>query len=356
MNIRYKAIKSQHAVQQLLPFGEVRWDFYYNPLSRLIQTDFPDNTTARVEFDVWQQRNHDQNDCDTSSAHYNTPQVIDLDVLGRAFQINDDNGNTTTHEFYTTHNQLDITGRIVQVTDALERIMTVNVYALSEKHQLKVQNIDSATRWMLNDTLGNPRYVWDSRDHRIKTLYDALLRPTQMLLKTGNNPEIITQQIIYGTSSALNNIGQIIEIDAQDGKTSYAYDFKGNLTEQQKQFAQDYQNELDWSGSVTLLNALTIATTYDALNRPVTITQPDSTIITNVYDKGALLQAVASTGSATVSIQNITYNPRGQREDIYYGNNTKTKYYYNPLNFRITRILTTRNSAANNAVKSKYMA
>ena len=63
-----------------------------------------------------------------------------------------------------------------------------------------------------------------------------------------------------------------------------------------------------------------------------------------MYAKGALLQAVASTGSATVSIQNITYNPRGQREDIYYGNNTKTKYYYNPLNFRITRILTTRNS------------
>ena len=298
-----------------------------------------------------------QNDCDTQSPHYNTPQVVDMDVLGRPFQTKDDNGNTTTHEFYTTHNQLDITGRIVQVTDALERIMTVNVYALSEKHQLKVQNIDSATRWMLNDTLGNPRYVWDSRDHRIKTLYDALLRPTQMLLKTGNNPEIITQQIIYGTSSALNNIGQIIEIDAQDGKTSYAYDFKGNLTEQQKQFAQDYQNELDWSGTVTLINEIfTTQITSDALNRPVTITQPDSTIITNVYAKGALLQAVASTGSATVSIQNITYNPRGQREDIYYGNNTKTKYYYNPLNFRITRILTTRNSAANNAVKSKYMA
>jgi hypothetical protein len=63
-----------------------------------------------------------------------------------------------------------------------------------------------------------------------------------------------------------------------------------------------------------------------------------------VYAKGALLQAVASTGSATVSIQNITYNPKGQREDIYYGNATKTRYYYNPLNFRITRILTTRNS------------
>lgn len=45
---------------------------HYDPLSRLIQTDFPDNTTTKVTFDVWQQKNYDQNDCDTSSAHYNT--------------------------------------------------------------------------------------------------------------------------------------------------------------------------------------------------------------------------------------------------------------------------------------------
>ncbi|MDR0793879.1 MAG: RHS repeat-associated core domain-containing protein, partial [Chitinophagaceae bacterium] len=30
-------------------------------------------------------------------------------------------------------------------------------------------------------------------------------------------------------------------------------------------------------------------------------------------------------------------------ENIYYGNNTKTRYDYNPLNFRLTRLLTTRN-------------
>ena len=65
-----------------------------------------------------------------------------------------------------------------------------------------------------------------------------------------------------------------------------------------------------------------------------------------MYAKGGLLQQVASTGSATVSIQNITYNEKEQRENIYYGNATKTRYYYNPLNFRITRILTTRNSGA----------
>ncbi|MDD3280581.1 MAG: hypothetical protein PHC83_03310, partial [Bacteroidales bacterium] len=83
---------------------------------------------------------------------------------------------------------------------------------------------------------------------------------------------------------------------------------------------------------------------YDALNRPVTLTQPDGSVITYTYDKGALLQQVASTGSATVSIQNITYNEKEQREDVYYGNTSKTRYYYDPLDFRITRILTTRNT------------
>ena len=35
---------------------------HYDPLSRLIQTDFPDNTITKVTFDVWQQKNYDQND------------------------------------------------------------------------------------------------------------------------------------------------------------------------------------------------------------------------------------------------------------------------------------------------------
>ena len=38
------------------------------------------------------------------------------------------------------------------------------------------------------------------------------------------------------------------------------------------------------------------------------------------------------------------YNEKGQRLNIYYGNNTKTRYYYNVLNFRLERILTTRNA------------
>ncbi|MFA6401120.1 MAG: RHS repeat-associated core domain-containing protein [Salinivirgaceae bacterium] len=43
-------------------------------------------------------------------------------------------------------------------------------------------------------------------------------------------------------------------------------------------------------------------------------------------------------------VSNINYNEKGQRIAIYYGNNSKTKYEYNPLTFRLTRLLTTRNT------------
>jgi RHS repeat-associated protein len=299
---------------------------------------------AKVEFDVWQQKNFDQNDCDSTSLHYNTPQVIDLDVLGRPFQTKDDNGTDGTSIYYITHNQLDIIGRPLVVTDAKGRAMTTNLFALSEKNQLTVSNIDSGTRWILNDVADNPRYTWDSRNHQTKTEYDALLRPTHTLLQADTNPEICTQIIIYGTDSNANNIGQIVEIDAQDGKTTLEYDFKGNVTKQTKQFAEEYNNTIDWNTTIVLQNeTFTQETTYNALNVPTVLTQPDATILYYIYDKGGLLASIQR-NETEIHISNIEYNEKQQRLNIYYGNNTKTKYEYNPLNFRLIRILTTRNT------------
>ena len=47
---------------------------------------------------------------------------------------------------------------------------------------------------------------------------------------------------------------------------------------------------------------------------------------------------------STEYISNIDYNARGQRTDVYYGNNSKTAYTYDIENFRLTRLLTTKNS------------
>ena len=313
---------------------------HYDPIGRLIQTDFPDGTTSRVEFDAWQQQNYDQNDCDETSPHYETPQVIGLDVLGRPFQTKD---TITNYELRITKNQLDITGRVIAVTDALGRIATINRYALSEKHLLYVNNIDSGERWMLNNAVGNPVMKNDSRQHVFFYLYDELQRKTQTTAFDESIPDVKTlEQITYGIDPATNSIGQIAEICAQDGKTTFEYDFKGNIIFSRKQFTQDYNMITNWDEEVTLLPEIfTTATEYDALNRPVVITHPDSSVVGYVYDKGGLLQKVLK--DATEHVTNITYNAKGQRENIYYGNNTKTRYYYNPLNFRLERLLTTRN-------------
>ena len=144
-----------------------------------------------------------------------------------------------------------------------------------------------------------------------------------------------------------NNIGQIENVYSQDGKTNfYEYDFKNNVLSLKKKFAEDYQNVLDWSGNVILQSEeFTTQTTYDALNRPITITQPDTTVASYVYNKGGLLEKVVH--GATEYISNINYNEKGQRSKISYGNNTQTLYTYNPMNFRLTNIYTKRNSDSN---------
>jgi RHS repeat-associated protein len=334
---------------------------HYDPLGRLIQTDLPDGTTTKVEFDVWQQKNYDQNDCDVNSPHYNTPQVIDLDILGRPFQTTDlltviPNGVSAewwnllqnrdeNPNIVTTHNTLDILGRILSVKDALGREnMTVNRYGVGESERVVTQNIDSGERSQLIDVFGNRYYRWDSRGQTIMNRYDVLQRPTETLLETAGVAAKLVQKVVYGTNAALNNIGQIAEIWDQDGKTFFEYDFKGNVVKQTKQFAQDYQNTLDWSNNPALINETFIQeTTYDALNRPTSLKNPDNKTTMYGYDKGGLLVSV-KIDTNTPNISNIEYNENQQRLAVYYGNNTKTKYEYNPLNFRLTRILTTRNT------------
>jgi RHS repeat-associated protein len=323
---------------ELMEYG-VTPIMHYDPAGRLVQTDFPDGTTTKVEFNAWQQKNYDQNDCDSNSSHYNTPQTVLISPLGVAFKTIDDNGSFGTVQ---TTQKLDILGQVIEVEDALQRKMTENVYDMSGQ-LIMTNNIDSGKRWLIYNSAKLPVYAWDSRDQLTKSEYDVLLRPTNTLLKAGTATEIKVQKIEYGTNANLNNIGQIENIYAQDGKTSFEYDFKGNITKQNKQFAQDYQNKLDWNGTVALNNEIfATQTTYDALNRPVTVTQPDNTIITNVYNKGGLLEKVKQ--GSTEYISNIDYNARGQRTKIVYGNGSETTFTYDEENFRLTRLLTTRST------------
>ncbi|MFP4418821.1 MAG: hypothetical protein ACLFSB_16290 [Chitinispirillaceae bacterium] len=108
---------------------------HYDPLGRLIRTEFPDGTESRVVFDAWHQEHWDQNDCVTVSAwletrlatgappdqhqaavqtqaHADTPSISHLDSLGRVYLTVEDNGSEGT---YQTRAALDIEGNVLSI-------------------------------------------------------------------------------------------------------------------------------------------------------------------------------------------------------------------------------------------------
>ena len=88
------------------------------------------------------------------------------------------------------------------------------------------------------------------------------------------------------------------------------------------------------------------STTYDALNRPVTLTAPDKSILHHLYNAANLLEGVEvnlrGAAAATPFVSNIDYNPKGQRELIQYQNGAQTKYDYDDDTFRLIHLKTTR--------------
>jgi hypothetical protein len=156
---------------------------HYDALSRLILTEHPDGSTARVQFTPWQQVSFDRNDTildpgnawyahaqtdapEVQSAaavtrvHANTPATSLFDTLGRTFAVVADNGGDLQKR--TT---LDIEGNPLIVTDALGRACLTRQFSMVGQtcHQV---SIDAGERWSLVDVLGQPLRRWDGRGRR----------------------------------------------------------------------------------------------------------------------------------------------------------------------------------------------
>jgi RHS repeat-associated protein len=368
----------------------------YDALGRLIRADLPNGTFRTTVFDPWSQTVFDENDNVLPSLWYEareglsfgdpekraalntaaqqnwdppttvagTPTIMHLDVLGRVIETLADNG---AEGVYTTKVNLDITGNPVVVTDARDlEAMKTRYDMLGRK--LREESMDAGLRWALQDVLGAAIRGWDGRGHVTRRVYDALRRPTSLYVQKDSDPEWLAERTVYGElhddPESLNLRGKPhLMYDGAGLVTNVGFDFKGNLLSATRQVAVDYTDDVDWSvlsGSTTLaefltdddtlleIETFTTSTAYDALNRPTSITTPDASEIVPGYNEAGLLETVdvhiRGSGTATPFVTDIDYNAKGQREAIEYGNGTGTLYTYDPLTFRLTRILTTRDS------------
>ena len=368
---------------------------YYDPLDRNILTDFPDGTLAKVEFDSWMTRAFDNNDTVMDSAwyaslgspspsgpepsdphqraawlaamDYNTPAVSHMDVLGRPFYSIADYGGGVTSALYTL---TDLTGRYANGYDQLGRNVAQAYTSLLGQNMYSVM-AEKGQRWSFNDVMGRMVNMWDNDICVYATSFDALSRPLSNYITQGGSTTVLAH-FVYGetlgtaAAQALNLLGRVYQLYDQAGCVIMeSIDFKGNIVESSRNLCLNYQSAIDWTPidgltDITAINTAAAplldttetfqnALTVDALNRPVTVSLPDGSVLTPVYDPGGSIASLSGNvmGAATPTqfLVSQSYNARGQRLSAQYGNNTAINYAYDPATFRLTNILTLQHPA-----------
>ncbi|MFV8753052.1 SpvB/TcaC N-terminal domain-containing protein [Nannocystaceae bacterium ST9] len=371
---------------------------HYDPLGRLIRTDFPNGTFSKVAFAAWEQTSFDPNDTVLDSdwyaeryayagadeallkekraallaaAHASTPSKVVLDTLGRPFLTIAHNKDGEDDIFTETRSVMDIQGHVLAVVDARGNTAESRTYGMLGQ-SLEVESHDAGNRVHLLDALGQPMRSWDDRDQRFSIIYDDLRRPVDRTVSVGGGAEKLLSRIAYGellaSPAATNHRGRVHRVyDGAGVATTLAFDFKGHALEEQRQLYEDKTTQPDWSAfleedtlaemataAASLLDAETFSasSSRDALGRVLTAISPDGSEVHYVYDEGGALQQVTlhHRGSETEQtvVGDITYDAKGRRETVVYGPTgsptSTTTYTYDALSQRLIRLRTVRAS------------
>jgi len=348
-----------------------------------------------------------------AAAHSATPAVTHFDALGRACLSVVHNGfDAGVAQRFATRTVLDVENKPLAVIDMRER--RVMEFCLREPaagggfryvagydlagNVLYRNGMDDGERRTLNNVVGKPARSFDARGFVFRTRYDALHRTTHRFAARAGGAEVLLERIVYGDKHpdlTRNLKGKVFRhYDAAGLAANERYDFKGNLTESARQFAQlnspavaaaFYQTTPDWSpinaivDTPTLdVNAIDLATApllvnddrfltfsrFDALNRPIQIVAPhratapanQPSVVRPAYNKANLMkgidvwirQAAAPAvllDPLTADIHAVTgveYNQRGQRLSITHGNQVQVTYDYDRETFKLRTLTTTR--------------
>jgi RHS repeat-associated protein len=297
----------------------------------------------------------EQDAANKTALHSATFGMAHNDPLGRTFLTIALNrfarDGSVIDETYAHRTFLDIDGNHRQMTDAKGRIVMRYDYDMLST-RIHQASMEAGERWTLSNIAGNPIYIWDSRDHRLRTTYDAVRRPVDKLLSTGAEPELLIGRNVYGETwaeaEAHNVRGKLVQVFDQAGvATTDRYDFKGNQLSSVRRLAKDYKTTLNWSAGPELQpETFPSTTTFDALNRPIAVTTPDLSLYRATFNEASLIEKVdvniGGASEATSFVTNIDYDAGGRRVLVEYGNGIRTDYLYDRLTFRLRHLKTQR--------------
>lgn len=314
-------------------------------------------------------------------AHAGTPEVSFLDPLGRIFLTVAYNrfpgaapSDPPIEEFHRTRLVFDIAGNQREVFDAKDRlVMRYDCDLLGNR--VRHASMEAGTSLHLVDVDGRQIRRWDDRGHVFTFAYDGLRRPVRRLVRGTDavhsdprvfNKDVLYEKIEYGEGQlddvALNLRTRVVATyDGVGLDRTQRYDFKGNPMRVSRQLAADHTAVPDWAHSPVLESeTFTSSTTYDALNRALTLTTPDGSVTNPAYNVAGLLDALSvrlrGAATATGFVTDIDYNAKGQRIRVKAGNGAFTDHSYDPDTFRLTGITTTRPSPGNGLLAQLFTA
>ncbi|MET3108355.1 RHS repeat-associated protein [Oxalobacteraceae bacterium GrIS 2.11] len=412
-------------------YGIEQWGvssvLFYDPAQRVVATLHANHSIEKVWFDAWKHLSYDVNDTVTidprtdpdigpflrrlperdylptwyqqriggalgepektaaeqAARHANTPNTVHLDGLGRSVRNVAHNGNDESGlpVLYVTRTVFDVEGNQLAMIDALERVVLQCAYGMM-RNRLYQRSMEAGARWMVNDAVGKPLRIWNSRDFALRIEYDALRRSVRSFVKGGQadahgehfDHEVMFEKVIYGDSPETgltpyqqrqqNLRGKKFRHGDSAGLLGTThYDFKGNILITDRQFAQDFKHTPDWHTEVALdTHLFDSVTQYDALNRAIAVKAPDGSIYRPGYNDTGQLKAVhvnlrgaQQDGEPVWSpfVGLINYDAKGQRTEIRYANGAHTTYTYDDKTFRLLQLKTTRSDAAATGMTAK---
>ena len=345
---------------------------------------------------AWVHTAYDANDLTNGIKAFGTPKYAYIDALGRTIKSFEKNiyhdyvAGTDAEQDIKLEFFYDIRGNLLKKRDPLGRLCPPDphdigvfyIYDLENK-LLRHWNLDAGEAHATHDAMDRAVLTDNANGAVTLSSYDVLSRPHINWARDNGTGGYAQKHVVqYGDSSSLshpedyNLLGKVYRVYDEAGRLETpSYDFKGNplssirrvidpglfanaiiipppLPAPQVYTVDPYR--IDWTGlNISLLDTVDYTTDneYDALNRITLLTYPAANgesghrrIMTPTYNNAGALEKVDMQdydGASPVNyVERITYNARGQKLLISYGNTQMTRYVYDNKNFRLLRMKT----------------
>lgn len=266
--------------------------------------------------------------------------------------------NGVEDEFVLSRMYYDVVGNTLKVKDARGRIVQRNTYDMT-KRSMRKESMEAGKAWTLVDCGGKTVLAWDGRGFEELLVYDTNGRAVREYLRKigddGGCDEVKTPALVlvitYGEeekgAEQRNARGRMVFVRDQTGtKRMESFDFRSNLLGETHVLSGKMDGLIDWSDSeaVSVENeSWTTHMTYDALNRVVQRTEPDGSLVRQLYNRSSQIKRVEMKLCGTKGwrdvLSNAEYNARGQPVLRVLGNGVQTRCEHDPLTFRLIRLL-----------------